>query len=157
MTEADRLARWHEILKDPIRQKILLKLGQYDKLSFDELMKDLKIDDQMRLYNELQILHDLVTKAKDENYQFQQEFGSEDISERYMLTEEGHDVVDWMIAFPVLADGKLKPRGGVFEVLLIVFVMIVITILIYFVLVALGFHLDSSHSYYSLRLIGLIS
>jgi hypothetical protein len=66
----DRLARWHEFLKDPIRQKILLKLGQQDKLSFDELMKDLKIDDQMKLYNELQILRDLVTKAKAENYQF---------------------------------------------------------------------------------------
>jgi hypothetical protein len=61
-----------------------------------------------------------------------------------VLTEEGHDVVDWMIAFPVLADGKLKPRGGMFEVLLIMFVMIVITIVIYFVLVALGFHLDTS-------------
>jgi hypothetical protein len=74
-----------------------------------------------------------------------------------VLTEEGHDVVDWMIAFPVLADGKLKPRGGMFEVLLIMFVMIVMTIVIYLVLVALGFHLDTSHSYYFLELIGLIS
>ena len=144
MTEADRLARWREFLKDPVRQKILLKLGQHDKLSFDELMKDLKIDDQMKLYNELQILRDIVTKAEAENYQFQQEVGSEDISDKYMLTEEGHDVVDWMIAFPVLADGKLKHRGGMFEVLLIMFVMIVITIVIYLVLVALGFHLDTS-------------
>ena len=57
-------------------------------------MKELKIDDQMKLYNELQILRDLVTKAKGENYPFQQKVGSEDISERYVLTEEGHDVVD---------------------------------------------------------------
>ena len=144
MTEADRLARWREFLKDPIRQKILLNLGQQDELSFDELIKDLKIDDQMQLYNELQILRDLVTKVKPENHQFQQEVGSEDISERYVLTDEGHDVVDWMIAFPVLTDGKLKTRGGIFEVLLITFVMIAITIVIYFVLLALGFHLDTS-------------
>ena len=148
MNEADRLARWREFLKDPIRRKILLKLGQYDKLSFDQLMKNLKIDDQMQLYNELQILRDLVTKATTENYQFQQEVGSEDISDRYVLTEEGHDVVDWMIAFPVLADGRLKHRGGMFEVLLIMFVAIVIIIVIYFVLVALGFNLAIVDSYY---------
>ncbi len=53
MSDTDKLAQWHEILKDPTRQKILLKLGEHDKLSFDELVKELKIDDQEELYERI--------------------------------------------------------------------------------------------------------
>jgi hypothetical protein len=31
----DKLAELHEFLKDPLRQKILLKLGEHDGLSLD--------------------------------------------------------------------------------------------------------------------------
>jgi hypothetical protein len=65
---ADKLAPLHEILKDPLRQKILLKLGEQNGLSFEDLMKELKIDDQQEVHSQLKILGDLVTKAEDDEY-----------------------------------------------------------------------------------------
>jgi len=38
-----------------LRQKILLKLGEHDSSSFDDLMKELKIDDQQELHSQLKI------------------------------------------------------------------------------------------------------
>ncbi len=139
MAEADKFVRWYALLDSPIRQKILLKLGEYDKLSFDELLKEVKIDDQMQLYSELRILVDLVTKAKD-NVVYRQEVYSNDISEKYMLTDEGHDVLDWMLYYPELAINKPKRQLETPTLLLLFFVPILITAVIYLLLVALGFH-----------------
>jgi hypothetical protein len=65
---ADRLARLNEILKEPLRQRILLQLGQHDRLTFDSLMKNLKIEDPQELSNQLTILWDLVAKVKDDEH-----------------------------------------------------------------------------------------
>ncbi len=150
MSEADRLARWHEFLKDPLRQKILLKLGEHDKLSFDELMKELKIDDQEELYDELQVLGDLVAKVKDDEYSLPKEGDLKTLSDQYMLTEEGHDLVDEMVAFPEIEsdnynemldkDGQLKPNFAKSNQRVIAFlsIMIVATIIIF--LIAFYFH-----------------
>ena len=51
-----------------MRQKILLKLGERDGFSFEDLMKELKIDDQQEVHSQLKILGDLVTKAEDDEY-----------------------------------------------------------------------------------------
>ena len=145
MSEADKLAQWREFLKDPVRQRILLKLGEYDRLNFDELLKEVKIDDRMQLYNELQILRNLVSKAKSDNYLHEREGGLEDISDKYMLTEEGHEVVDWFIAFPELASSKRKPWFDMLKILLIIFGFVVIIVVIYLILAWLGFSLDLSN------------
>jgi hypothetical protein len=110
MSEDDKLARWHELLKDPVRQKILLKIGKHDKLSFDELLKELKIDDQKELYDELQVLDELVTKVKDENYSLPKEDALKTPSDQYMLTEEGHDAIDDMIAFPEIESDNYNEK-----------------------------------------------
>jgi len=108
MSNADRLARLHEFLKDSVRQEILLKLGEHDKLSFDELMKELKIDDQKELYDELKNLDSLVTKVKDDEYSLPKKGVSEMLGEQYMLTEEGHDALDEMIAYPELESDNYR-------------------------------------------------
>jgi hypothetical protein len=150
MSKADKLARWHEFLKDPLRQKILLKLGEHDKLSFDELMEELKIDDQEELYDELQVLGDLVTKAKDEDYSLPKEGVLKIVSDQYMLTEEGHDAVDKMIAYPEIEsdnynkmfdkDGQLKPNFAKSNQKVIAFVSIMFVAMIIIFLIAFYFH-----------------
>ncbi len=42
---SDRLFEMHEVIKDPLHQKILLKLRRYDTLDFDGLAKNLKLID----------------------------------------------------------------------------------------------------------------
>jgi hypothetical protein len=151
MSEADKLARWHELLKAPVRRKILLKLGEHDKLSFDELLKELKIEDQEELYSELQVLAELVTKVKDDDYSPPKEDALKTFSDQYMLTEEGHDAVDEMIAFPEIEsdnyneemfDKNGQPKQNfsssrnqqtiVFLVILIVAIIIIFLIVSYF-------------------------
>ena len=68
MSDDKLCSNLHELLKDPLRQKILLKLGEHDGLSFDELLKELKIDDQEELHSQLKILGDLVAKTEDDEY-----------------------------------------------------------------------------------------
>lgn len=145
MSEADRLARLHELLKDPVRQKLLLKLGEHDKLSIDELMKELKIDDQWELYDQLQVLGDLVTKVKDDQYLLPKKGVSQAFGEQYMLTEKGHDTLDEMIAYPEIEsdnynelfdkDGQLKPNFSKSNQRVKVFlsIMIVATVIIFFI------------------------
>ena len=86
MSNADGLARLHEFLKDPIRRRILLKLSELGKLSFDDLMKELKIDDQEQVHDQLSDLDGLVTRTNDD-------------SKLYVLTEDGHYAVEELIAF----------------------------------------------------------
>ena len=150
MSEADRLARFHELLKDPFRQKILLKLGEHDKLSFDELLKELKIDDQEELYDQLQVLGDLVTKVKDDPYLLPQKGVSQVFGDQYMLTEGGHDALDELIAYPEIEsdnykeifdkNGLLKPNFAKSNQRVMVFlsIMIVATVIVF--LIAFYFH-----------------
>ncbi len=150
MSEADRIARLHELLKDPVRQRILLKLGEHDKLSFDELLKELKIDDQQELYDELQVLGNLVKKIANEGCS-QPKDVFKTFSDQYILTEEGHDTVEEMIAFPEIESDnfneKMFNKNGepkqnftsspkqqvmVFLAILIVAIIIIFLIVLYF-------------------------
>lgn len=89
----DRLAELHELLKNPIRQKILLKLGEYDRLSFEDLMKELKMDNPQELHSQLEILSDLVTKTEDDEYLLNEQGVSKRPGGQYVLTEKGHNAV----------------------------------------------------------------
>jgi MFS family permease len=93
---AKKRAEFHEILKEPRRQKILLQLGQHDYLSFDSLLKNLKITDPRNLENQLSNLGDLLEKKY-----LADERGVEVLM--YALTEKGHEVAHALIAFPELA------------------------------------------------------
>jgi hypothetical protein len=102
---ADRLAELHEVLKEPLRQKILLQLGQHDVLSFETLAKNLRIEDPQELNDQIKILSNLL----EEKY-LPDPKGS-DVAV-YALTEEGHEVLDAMIMFPELTskDYLVKPK-----------------------------------------------
>jgi DNA-binding HxlR family transcriptional regulator len=105
---ADKLAPLHELLKDPIRQKILLFLGEHNGVSFDDLMKHLKIVNPEELGSQLKLLGDLVTKKEDDEYSLTEQGVSKRPSGQYMLTEKGHDAVDEMIAFPEIESKNYK-------------------------------------------------
>jgi hypothetical protein len=104
----DRLAELHELLKNPIRQKILLKLGEYDRLSFEDLMKELKMDNPQELHSQLEILSDLVTKAEDDDYLLNEQGFSKRPGGQYVLTEKGHNAVDELIFFPEIKFDNYK-------------------------------------------------
>jgi hypothetical protein len=106
---ADKLAPLHEILKDPLRQKILLKLSEHDGLNFEDLMKELKIDDQQEAHSQLKILGDLITKAEDD-YLLSEQGVSKSPSGQYRLTEKGHDAVDEMIVFPEIESDNYRQK-----------------------------------------------
>ena len=62
---SDRLSELYSVLKEPLRQKILLKLGQSDNFDFDSLMKSLKLTEPSNLDNQLSVL--LATKVEGEH------------------------------------------------------------------------------------------
>jgi hypothetical protein len=101
------LAELNYILKNPIRQKILLKLREYDRLSFEDLMQKSKIDDQQELYNQLEILRELVTKAEDE-FLLSEQGVSKRPAGQYILTEKGHDAVNELVCFPEIKSENYK-------------------------------------------------
>jgi hypothetical protein len=106
----DNLAKLHDLLKNPIRQKILLKLGEHDRLSFEDLMKELKMDNQQELHSQLEILSDLVTKAEDDEYFLSEQGVSKRPGGQYMLTEKGHDAVGELIFFPEIKSDNYKEK-----------------------------------------------
>jgi hypothetical protein len=106
----DRLAELHELLKNPIRQKILLKLGAHDRVSFEDLMKELKIDNPQELRSQLEILSDLVTKAEDDEYLLSEQGVSKRLGGQYMLTEKGHNAVDELIFFPEIKSDNYEEK-----------------------------------------------
>lgn len=106
----DRLAELHELLKNPIRQKILLKLGEYDRLSFEDLMKELKMDNPQELHSQLEILSDLVTKTEDDEYLLNEQGVSKRLGGQYVLTEKGHNAVDELIFFPEIKFDNYKEK-----------------------------------------------
>jgi len=98
---SDRLAEMHEVIKEPLRQKILLKLGQRNTRDFDDLSKSLKIPDSVELSNQLKILQEMTVEgeplvAKQEN--------------TYALTEKGHEVLTKIITFPDLASDCYREK-----------------------------------------------
>ena len=103
----EKLARLHEILKDPLHQKILLQLGEHEHLTFDDLIIKLKIEDTQELATQLNTLEKLTI---DGEY-----LVSKQADLQYSLTEKGHYVLDEMIAFPELeSDGyrqKIRKSG----------------------------------------------
>ncbi len=104
---AERLAQLHEILKQPLRQKILLQLGQHDYLSFETLLGNLQLEDPRELDEQIAFLGDLLEKR------FLPDAKGSDTA-MYGLTEKGHDVLHALIAFPELASKdytlKSKPK-----------------------------------------------
>lgn len=91
----------YEVLKEPLRQKILLKLGQHNTLTVDNLIKLLKMD-QTGIDNELRALTVLTV---DGEHLVTQEGNT------YKLTEKGHDILTSMITYPELTSENIsKPK-----------------------------------------------
>jgi VIT1/CCC1 family predicted Fe2+/Mn2+ transporter len=105
----DRLARMHDILKEPIRQKILLQLGEHDHLSFNDLIRNLKIKDLKELSTQLKTLGNLITETKNTNYTSEQDI-SKKPDEQYKLTEKGQSILNEMLAFPELESDSYKEK-----------------------------------------------
>ncbi len=100
----ETLARLHEILKEPLHQKILLQLGEHGHLTFDDLKTNLKIDDTQELTNQLNTLEKLTI---DEEH-----IVSKQADFQFSLTEKGHYVLDEMIAFPELELDSYRQKFG---------------------------------------------
>jgi predicted ArsR family transcriptional regulator len=103
-----KLARLPEVLKDPVRQKILLLLGEHDRLIFKELLEKLEIHDKEELKNQLKVLRALVKRVKEHEY-----FENGVLIKpplKYVLTDQGHFFLDEMIAFPELKFDDYKER-----------------------------------------------
>lgn len=98
----EKLARLHEILKEPLRQKILLQLGEHKHLTFDDLITNLKIADTQELTYQLNTLEKLTI---DEEHIL-----SKQADMQYSLTEKGHYVLDELIAFPELESDSYKQK-----------------------------------------------
>ena len=109
----------NELLNDPVRLKIVLLLGDYHCLSFEELLKHLKTVQPLELKRQLEILSDLVIETRDEYlledtavlhqevdrvYNFITGTSNEEFRNKtepiakYVLTEAGHDVVDEVLS-----------------------------------------------------------
>jgi hypothetical protein len=91
---SDRLSELHEVLRDSLRQEILLRLGRFGSLDFDGLKKKLKLVDSAGLSSQLGVLQELTVEG--EHLVIQQGLF-------YDLTEKGHAVLDELLAFPDLA------------------------------------------------------
>lgn len=101
--DSSRRIELHEILKEPLRQKILLKLGYHKSLTTDDFVKLLELN-QAEIDTALKALLDttidgehLVTKEDN----------------AYSLIEKGNDILNIMITFPELtcdSKTKLKPK-----------------------------------------------
>jgi DNA-binding HxlR family transcriptional regulator len=98
----DELARLHEILKEPLHQKILLQLGEHGHLTFDDLITNLKIEDTQELSYQLNTLEKLTMGGE--------HLVTKQADLQYSLTEKGHYVLDEMIAFPELESDGYKQK-----------------------------------------------
>jgi hypothetical protein len=98
----ERLSRLHKILGEPWRRRILLELSQHDGLSLDALAFILKVKDVDELRRQLTGL---------EQVTFEGEFLISNLN-GYRLTEQGHFVLDEMLAFPELKSEEYKQKWG---------------------------------------------
>jgi hypothetical protein len=103
------IARLHELVKDPVRQKILLKLGESEDLSLDALLRELKMDDQQEVLNQLTLLGDLVSKTEDD-YSLSEQGVTKRAGGQYKLTEKGIAAVSEMIAYPEIASENYQEK-----------------------------------------------
>jgi hypothetical protein len=88
------LASLHKILKDETRRKIVLLLNEKGRLSYTDLMNNLKIDNTGRLNYHLKVIDGLILKGEDG---------------LYTLTEKGKIATQLLLKFPDEND-TLQPR-----------------------------------------------
>lgn len=108
----ERLSRVNEILKEPLRQRILLEFGKHKNLTINDLTKNLKIYSNQELISQLNFLEQITF---DEAHLLSKQLcpGSD---EYYTLTDKGHDVLMALILMPELksqdfgSQAKTKPR-----------------------------------------------
>jgi DNA-binding transcriptional ArsR family regulator len=93
------LEELHEYLKEPLRRKILLKLGAHKAMDLDELTKQLKDYDKREVLFQLDVLGDLILKTED-HYAVTDQGVLRKTGGKYTLTEKGYSVVRQMIAYP---------------------------------------------------------
>lgn len=100
----DSLAQMHEALREPLRQKILLKLGEHASLGLDDLVKGLNYEDSKELSYQLGILERLSVEG--EHLLSMQPDG------KYSLTAKGHYVLEDMIIYPELESESYREDFG---------------------------------------------
>ncbi len=98
----DKLSQLHEVVKESLRQKILLQLGEHERLTLDDLIKNLRAYNIQELSNQLNILGQLTVEGEHLVVAKQ--------ANQYELTEKGHYVLDEMIAFPELESDNYKEK-----------------------------------------------
>ena len=96
----DKLSQLHKVLKEPLRQKILLQLGNHKRLTFNDLIKNLRVYNTEEISQQLSILLDLTVE--------EEHLVSK--ANEFELTEKGHYVLDEMIAFPELESDNYREK-----------------------------------------------
>jgi DNA-binding HxlR family transcriptional regulator len=109
MSQAN-LAKLHDLLQDPVRQKILLKLSRHERLSFEDLKGELKTVGAEELKSQLKILADLITQSQDDEFLLTETGVSKRPIGQYALTEKGHNAVDEMLAFPEITAENYREK-----------------------------------------------
>jgi hypothetical protein len=94
----ERLSRVNAILKEPLRQRILLEFGKHKNLTINELTKNLKIYNNQELISQLNFLEQITF---DEAHLLSKQLSSGS-DEYYTLTDKGHDVLMALILMPEL-------------------------------------------------------
>jgi predicted transcriptional regulator len=106
-----KLSELHELVKDPLRQKILMKLGEHNGLTINELIRELKVDDQQVVLSQLEVLGDLISKtAEDEEYSLTEQGVTKKRGGQYRLSEKGKDAVSQMIIYPEIETDYYKQK-----------------------------------------------
>jgi hypothetical protein len=98
----DRLSQLHQVLKEPLRYKILMQFGKNERLPLDDLIANLSDYSIQELRNQLNILGELMVQGEN--------LLSKQSDLKYELTEKGHYVLDAMLAFPELATDNYKEK-----------------------------------------------
>jgi hypothetical protein len=97
----DKLSQLHQVLKEPLRQKILLQLGNHKRLTLNDLIKNLRAYNIEEISQQLDILLELTVEG---------EHLVSNQANDYELTEKGHFVLDEMIAFPELESDNYREK-----------------------------------------------
>ena len=97
----DKIAKIHKVVKEPLRQKILVQLGSHKSLTFKNLIERLKIEKskELELSKQLEYL-EKVTLEK-EHLIIKQ-------TDSYQLTERGRYVLEKMVTYPQLETSSFK-------------------------------------------------
>jgi hypothetical protein len=106
---SEKLSELHEILKEPLRRKILLELGRHDGVSLDVLVAELKVGDSQEVLSQLKILGNLVSITEAE-FILNEQGVTKKAGGLYKLTERGYYAVNELIAFPELQSDNYAER-----------------------------------------------